>query len=316
MISYIIIGRNEGWKLDLCFKSVIETIRENTFIGGEIIYVDSDSTDNSIEVAKKYHGIKVLKLTGDCNAPSARNAGAERSNGEILFFIDGDMEIESSFLKQVINRNNSLCYGFVGGYYVNKIYNDKWEYVSSDQFPLPVRLKHDYFEASTGGLFMITRDNWDLIGGMKSYFFGGEDPDLAFRLARLGIYKLRKTDLMAVHHTQQPGRSARLNSLFSRRALTGRILLYRENLRSAPALKRMFRNEYSAFFLVVSIIAMCISLVAGVILLFLYLLITTGRYVRRKNNPLWTLILKDLIFLIGFLVYWPTKQINVSAEEV
>jgi glycosyltransferase involved in cell wall biosynthesis len=316
MISYIIIGHNEGWKLDLCFASVLRTIKENPYVDGEIIYVDSNSYDNSIEIAKKYSGVRIFRLKGDFNAPIARNTGASGSKGDILFFIDGDMEIESSFLKHVINHDKSLCYGFVGGYYINKVYDANWEFISTDQFPPASKLKHDYFEASTGGLFMISRENWDKAGGMKNYYFGGEDPDLAFRLARKGIYKLRKTDLMGVHHTQNPGRSALLKSLFSKRALTGRILLYRENLNSGPALKRMVRNEYSAIFLALSLLSFAFSIYAGVILILFYLFMTAFRSLKRKSNPLPALLLKDMIFLFGFLFYWPVKKMNIITEEI
>ncbi|MBN2863654.1 MAG: glycosyltransferase [Bacteroidales bacterium] len=316
MISYIIIGHNEGWKLDLCISSVLRTIKENPYIDGEIIYVDSNSGDNSIEIAKKYLEVRVLRLKGDFNSPVARNTGASVSNGDILFFIDGDMEVESSFLKHVINRDNRLCYGFVGGYYINKVYDSGWKLISTDQFPPAWKLKHDFFEASTGGLFMISRENWDLAGGMKNYYFGGEDPDLAFRLAKKGIYKLRKTNLMGVHHTQNPGRSVQLKSLISKRALSGRILLYRENLNSAPALKRMLRNEYSAIFFALSLLSLFFSISVGGILILFYLLMTALRALRRRSNPLPALLLKDIIFIFGFLFYWPGREMKTIVEEI
>ena len=314
MISYIIIGRNEGWKLELCLQSVIRTITENRFIGGEIIYVDSASTDTSIEIAKQYKADKVVLLTGDCSAPIARNTGVSVSGGEILFFIDGDMEIESSFLKHIINHNNQLSYDFVGGYYINKNYDENWKYIGSDQFPPKSRLKNDYFEASTGGLFVIARKQWDQVGGMKNYFRGGEDPDLAFRLAKAGVFKLRKKELMAIHHTQNAGRSAGLKSLFSKRAMTGRIMLYRENITSIHALRRMIRNEYSVFFLILFLVALGFSFIAGMILGTLYLAILVARSVKRRNNPIWALIIKDVIFIFGFLFYWPDKGVNISYE--
>ena len=83
MISYIIIGHNEGWKLDLCISSIFRTINENPSIGAEIIYVDSNSGDNSIEIAKKYSEVRIFRIKGDYNAPIARNTGASASKGEI-----------------------------------------------------------------------------------------------------------------------------------------------------------------------------------------------------------------------------------------
>ena len=52
MISFIVIGRNEGWKLTKCFESIYDTINYNKLINYEIIYVDSASTDDSIDRQK------------------------------------------------------------------------------------------------------------------------------------------------------------------------------------------------------------------------------------------------------------------------
>ena len=83
MISFIIIGRNEGWKLPKCLDSVIQTVNQNKIIEHEIVYVDSNSTDDSIEKAKKYKNVLVLKLTKDFNAAIARNIGVKVSKGEV-----------------------------------------------------------------------------------------------------------------------------------------------------------------------------------------------------------------------------------------
>lgn len=94
MISFIIIGRNEGWRLEKCFTSVFKTIKKDNIESFEVIYVDSKSTDNSVNVAKSYEEIKVFQIVGVCNAAIARNVGAKEAKGDILFFIDGDMEIQ------------------------------------------------------------------------------------------------------------------------------------------------------------------------------------------------------------------------------
>ena len=46
-LTIIVIGKNEEVILDRCFSSINK-------ITNNIIYVDSDSTDNSINIAKKY----------------------------------------------------------------------------------------------------------------------------------------------------------------------------------------------------------------------------------------------------------------------
>ncbi len=89
--SFIVIGKNEGWKLSLCFQSILNCIEKNRIDNYEIIYVDSRSTDDSIERAKKIPNIKIFSIIGKCNAAIARNIGCKEAQVDILFFFDGDM---------------------------------------------------------------------------------------------------------------------------------------------------------------------------------------------------------------------------------
>ncbi|MDD2636668.1 MAG: glycosyltransferase, partial [Bacteroidales bacterium] len=122
MISFIIIGRNEGWKFTKCLQSVFETIEYNKLKDAEVIYVDSKSTDDSLKRAKAYKQVKVFLITGECNAAIARNIGAKESKGGILYFIDGDMEIEKDFLSHAI-INNQLRYDCFTGHLDDYLYD-------------------------------------------------------------------------------------------------------------------------------------------------------------------------------------------------
>jgi glycosyltransferase involved in cell wall biosynthesis len=87
----IVIGRNEGERLVRCFASLKNEVHR-------IIYVDSGSTDGSLEAAERA-GIETLALdmTTPFTAARARNAGLEvLSRGrepEMVQFVDGDCEI-------------------------------------------------------------------------------------------------------------------------------------------------------------------------------------------------------------------------------
>lgn len=101
MISFIVIGKNEAKTLNQCFKSIFKTVEYNNLNEYEINYVGSDSTDTSIEIAMQFKGIRIFKITGVCNAAIGRNIGAKESKGDVLYFIDGDMEIMPNFLPLV-----------------------------------------------------------------------------------------------------------------------------------------------------------------------------------------------------------------------
>lgn len=319
MISYIVIGRNEGFKLEKCFKSIEKSIKENAYLESEVIYVDSKSDDNSLAIAQKFSFVKVYKLNADYNAPIARNLGATKANGDIFFFIDGDMEIESSFLKNIINQNSELSYGFVGGYYINKYYDKDWSYLSSSQYPPKRKLKFDYLEASTGGLFVISRKYWEMAGGMKNYLYGGADPDLAYRLHKKGILKLRKTELMGIHHTITPEYRMEMKDIFKKRYLRGRILLYRENLLCPAAFKKMVRYEYTSFFLLILIIlSFLFNHLFVLIALAVYMLGIIFKTRKRGGimRNFTILLAKDVVFLFGLIFYWPNKKVKVKFDSL
>lgn len=309
MVSFIIIGKNEGWKLDLCLKSVQKAAKENDYIKSEIIYVDSNSSDDSISMAKKFTPIRIMQLTKDCNPAIARNLGAKVSKGSILFFIDGDMEIESSFLQHVINQSGDLCYDFLNGFYYDYFYNDKWEFLYRKQNPSPEKIKHDYFEYITGGLFIISKKLWDEIGGMKEYLARGEDPDLALRLAKREYPKLRKNKLMGIHHTIKEKHAVSVPVLLNRDYLGGTILPYRENLFSIATLRRLIRHEYMALFLIISSITVLIGMEVFYIMMLIYFAGNLIRTYRRFKGlkRLFVMILKDIVFILGFMFYWPRR---------
>ncbi|MFW5793373.1 MAG: glycosyltransferase family 2 protein [Bacteroidota bacterium] len=318
MVSYIVIGRNEGWKLKKCFGSIKLSIKENDYIKSEVIYIDSASEDDSIKIAKSFGFVKVYKLTSDYNAAIARNVGAVIAQGSILFFIDGDMEINPEFLKNVLNINNKLTYGFIGGYYIGRYFDNEWNYLYERNYPSTGKIKHGFFEPFTGGLFIIEKRIWDEVSGMKPYLSGGADPEIAFRLARNGVYKLWIHKPMAVHYTIKNKRTGKVKHLFKRRNLVGNILIYRENITCFHALKRMLRQNYMAFILMLLLFSSLFYISAFPFVIAAYILMSTTKSIVKYKNIKSSMyfIVKDLIFILGMLFYWPNKKVDIEYKLI
>ena len=98
MISFIVIGYNEGHKLKTCFKSIYKCVEFNRLPSYEVIYVDSKSDDKSLEIVKEFPSIKAFTILGDCNAAIGRNIGAIEAKGSILFFVDADIHLRQTVL--------------------------------------------------------------------------------------------------------------------------------------------------------------------------------------------------------------------------
>ena len=108
MISFIIIGKNEGWKLKACLDALSVVVCKDKIQDYEIIYVDSKSTDDSINVAKQYPKARVFLITGECNAGVGRNIGGKEAKGDILCFLDGDMELQTEVIPSLLDENNHV----------------------------------------------------------------------------------------------------------------------------------------------------------------------------------------------------------------
>ncbi|MBQ7786036.1 MAG: glycosyltransferase family 2 protein [Clostridia bacterium] len=99
MISVVVIGRNEGDRLSSCLFSIQAALH---VLKHEIIYVDSQSTDDSIARAKAC-GAKCFLLSAEqTTAGLGRYVGAKEAKGEYLLFLDGDMELMPGFCEKAM----------------------------------------------------------------------------------------------------------------------------------------------------------------------------------------------------------------------
>jgi len=101
-VGVVIIGRNEGERLKKCLSSILE---KNI----PLIYVDSDSKDDSSEYAKSLNiNVVELSVNSPINAAIARNAGFKRllelyNQIDIVHFIDADCELDFNWLDHALS---------------------------------------------------------------------------------------------------------------------------------------------------------------------------------------------------------------------
>ena len=306
MISFVIIGRNEGWKLPKCIQSVIDTCSYNSINNYEIIYVDSNSTDNSIDLLKNFKKLAIFQLRGDVNAAIARNVGAEVAHGDVFFFIDGDMEINKSAILSLFDKNMKLKYDFVSGDFENYYYSssDSKETIGKEMYHNNKEIKRDFV---TGGLFAINKDKWFLVNGMRNIFKRSQDMDLGLRLSKKNIYLHRLPINLAKHHTISYNSPRLWQQLKDNTHLYGRSLLYRNNLLNLNTLKLMIKQDYSLIILTLTIVLMVIFQNIGFILLYMLFLII--RTLLRKNLKYFVYyVIRDLNVLLGFVFFHPKNK--------
>jgi len=99
LVSVVVTTRNSEDTLARCLQSV----RSQTYHPIELIVVDNTSTDATLAIAHKYADA-VLSVGPERSAQ--RNFGAKQSHGELLMFVDSDMELTLTVVADCMNVIN------------------------------------------------------------------------------------------------------------------------------------------------------------------------------------------------------------------
>lgn len=95
-ISAIIIAKNEADQIEDCIKSL-------SFVD-EIILVDNGSTDDTLNIAKKYK-TEIVEVQG-LDFSYLRNIGREKAKNTWLLYIDTDERISQELQNEILNYVN------------------------------------------------------------------------------------------------------------------------------------------------------------------------------------------------------------------
>ena len=312
-LSFIVIGKDEGMRLSLCLQSILNTIKYNKIVNYEIIYVDSNSSDDSLQRANSFNKVKVILLTGDCNAAIARNIGAKVASGEILLFIDGDMELIPDNFSHLYLEGKQPRHVFMSGNFVD------W-YYSTDGTVEAKKVYHDQsydtYSYVTGGLFLTTRSCWEEVGGMREEFRRSQDLDYGLRMAMNGYPLLRTNHIICIHHTIEYNSRKRLIRDIRNGNWLYRGLLYKKNLLNRYMFKEYLIREMTLLILLITTLLCLLGFGFHVAIFYFVSLIAKLIY---KNTPpakyfrsimIWFLV--DINTLLSLFFFWPRRPVDIE----
>ena len=194
-LGIVTIGRNEGARLRRCLDSVVRR-------GHPVIYVDSGSTDGSVELARAM-GAEVVEL--DLSQPftmgRGRNLGFSRLlelNPAVCFiqFIDGDCELVDGWLElahKVIENHPEVaivCGRRRERFRERSVYNR----LADLEWDSPVGTAK-----YSGGDILTRVTAFRQVGGFDSTLIAAEDSELSVRYRLQGWSILRLDADMTVH---------------------------------------------------------------------------------------------------------------------
>lgn len=106
-VSVIIPTYNSSEYLDECLESVIN----QTFDDYEIIIVDNNSQDNTVEkingYKNKFSNITLIRLDANYKQGIARNIGVQNAIGGYIMFLDSDDKVKNDFIEKMYKKITS-----------------------------------------------------------------------------------------------------------------------------------------------------------------------------------------------------------------
>jgi glycosyltransferase involved in cell wall biosynthesis len=193
LVSVVVIGRNEGDRLRRCLASVV-AMNQSGF-ETELIYVDSGSTDNSLEIAAEF-GATVIALKPERpTAALGRNAGWRAAKGATVLFLDGDTILDANFVARSLPELRQEKQAVVWGHR-REIHPEKSLYNRA------LDLDWVYAPGLTqfcGGDALMRYEALAAVDGYDETLIAGEEPDMCRRMAALGYTILHVDRPMTGH---------------------------------------------------------------------------------------------------------------------
>ncbi|HIK55443.1 MAG TPA: glycosyltransferase family 2 protein [Synechococcales cyanobacterium M55_K2018_004] len=197
-VGLVAIGRNEGERLQRCLTVALQQVNR-------IVYVDSGSTDNSLQIARSL-GVEVIELdlSMPFTAARARNAGYEYlvkhfPDVQYIQFIDGDCELVEGWLERASQALSD--YPGVAVVYGRRIERDRNRTLYNRLCDMEWHNLLNY-AGHCGGDAMMRVEALQQTGGFNPALIAGEEPELCLRMRQLGWQLLPLQVPMTLHDAQ------------------------------------------------------------------------------------------------------------------
>jgi len=193
LVSCLILNWNRLEETDRCIDSVINQTYDNI----EVILVDNNSDDGSVEFFKDSNKIdKFLALDKNYGCPGGRNRGIKLCKGEFIFFVDNDGVLHHKAVENAISflsKNPKTV--VLTGHVVDFInYNEV-----NSKANLPDLIIQDKVSFQ-GGISIHRTYIYDLVGFYPDdYIYGAEESYLSLRILDKNL-QIHKSNHVILYH--------------------------------------------------------------------------------------------------------------------
>ncbi len=199
-LTVVMISKNQAWNTARQIESVL---KETSCVSSkEIVLVDSASTDETTDIARNYP-ITVLRLqpTQHLTPAAGRYIGAKYTMGEMVLFLDGDMELYPGWLEKALQFiQDKPDVAVITGQLIDLP-------TASEPDDKPPLVNPDVYEATEipygGGAALYRRSVLDEVGSFNPYLHSDEEPDLCIRIRHAG-YRIIQLHYPIAYHYSDP----------------------------------------------------------------------------------------------------------------
>jgi len=318
---------NEAPRIAACLEALLQEGGKDL----EIILVDDGSTDDTVAVASRYP-CKIIR-GGHAGPAAARNLGVGQATGEILLFIDADVEVEPGSLKRIsavfqqrpevsalvgIRTPQPLNPGLVPAY---------WALWKFHMYTRAGGEEIDFFSTNRGAM---RREAFDAVGEFDTRYRQADIEDFTFgyRLRELGHRIILDRDFQVRHHF--PTLVSSLRKTIRRTAQWAQVFADRRRFDRVDVTAG---RGILAGILLLALLALAAGLIfrpllwAGLILAAFYLVSQAGLFffILRHRGPFFTLgaigvnLLFNLALALGAvygLVALPIRRFRARSGSV
>jgi glycosyltransferase involved in cell wall biosynthesis len=233
LVSVIVPTRNSARTLDACLAS----IRSQVYRPIELILIDNQSTDDTLEIARRYGD--VVEVFGP-ERSAQRNRGARLAHGDYLLFIDSDMRLGERVIDECMDAIRGVGAPAI---IIPEVSTGEGFWAHARALERSCYLGDDAIEAAR----FFPRAEFERSGGFDEHLVAMEDWDLSRRIA--GGQRLPRT---ASHIDHDEGTLRLAGALAKKRYYAassqlywrkhGRSTLGQANLVFRPAFLRNWRR--------------------------------------------------------------------------
>lgn len=187
-VSLICPIYNEGESIDSLIKSMLNQSKK----ADEIIFVDSFSSDGTVEIIKKYSKQGVRLIQEKSNIAEARNIAIKNAKHDIIAATDASSKLDKNWLKNIVAPFKDKNVDVVSGGYKAISEGGVEDYLSM----LTVKPMDEWDEKTflpSGRSIAFRKKAWKEVGGYPENLYTGEDTLFDLRLKKKGFrFKLER----------------------------------------------------------------------------------------------------------------------------